>query len=58
MNYKRDERRRFVRFGLDTNVKFRFFDNIDENIKWKAKNLSAEGVCIVTEKEMQRDKDI
>jgi hypothetical protein len=52
------ERRRFIRFDLDTNVKFRFFDNIDENIKGKAKNLSAEGVCIVTEKEIPKDRDI
>lgn len=58
MGYKKAERRRFMRFDLDTNVKFRFFDNIDENIKGKAKNLSAEGVCIVTEKEIPKDRDI
>jgi len=58
MEYKRDERRRFARFDLDANVKFRFFDNIDENIKGKAKDLSAEGVCIVTERELPRDKDV
>lgn len=58
MKDKRDSRRRFIRFDLDTNIKFRFFDNIDESIKGKAKNLSAEGVCIVTEKEIPLDKDI
>ncbi|MBL7071614.1 MAG: PilZ domain-containing protein [Candidatus Omnitrophica bacterium] len=58
MEYKRDERRRFVRFDLNANVKFRFFDNIDEGIKGKAKDLSAEGVCIVTETELPIDKDI
>ena len=60
MKYKRAERRRFIRFDLDTNIKFRFFDDIDigENIKGKAKNLSAEGVCVVTEKEIPRDKNI
>ena len=60
MKYKRDERRRFVRFDLDANVKFRFFKNmnIGDSIKGKAKNLSADGVCIVTEKEIPRDKDV
>jgi c-di-GMP-binding flagellar brake protein YcgR len=58
MKYKRVERRKFIRFDLDTNVRFRFFDNIDEHLKGKAKNLSGEGVCVVTEKEMPRDKDI
>ncbi len=60
MKYKRAERRKFIRFDLDTNIKFRFFEdmNIGENIKGKAKNLSAEGVCIITEKEIPRDKDI
>lgn len=54
------ERRKFIRFDLDSNVKFKIFDdkNINENIKGKAKNLSAEGVCIVTEKEIPRNKDI
>ncbi|MBU4377037.1 MAG: PilZ domain-containing protein [Candidatus Omnitrophica bacterium] len=58
MNYKRDDRRKFIRFNFDANVKFRFFDPIDENIKGKAKNLSAEGLCIVTDKEIPRDKDV
>lgn len=59
MKDKRDNRRRFIRFDLDTNIKFRFFDNIiEESIKGKAKNLSAEGVCIVTEKDIPLDKDI
>lgn len=58
MKYKRDDRRKFIRFDFDANVKFRFFDRIDENIKGKAKNLSAEGVCLVTEKEIPRDKDV
>jgi len=60
MRYIRSERRRFIRFDLDANVRYRFFNDMDigENIKGKAKNLSAEGVCIVTEKEMPRDKDI
>ena len=61
MRYKRAERRRFIRFDLDANVKFKFFDDInimDENIKGKAKNLSAEGVCIVTEKEIPKNKNI
>ena len=58
MEYKREERRRFIRFDLDTNVKFKYFDNIDENIRCKSKNLSAEGVCIVTDREMPRDKDV
>lgn len=60
MKYKRVDRRKFIRFDLDANVKFRFFDSSDmgENIKGKAKNLSAEGVCISTEKEVPRDKDV
>ena len=60
MKYKRQERRRFIRFDLDTSVKFRFFDgiNVGDNIKGKAKNLSAEGVCVVTEREVPRDKDV
>jgi len=58
MKYKRDDRREFIRFDFDANIKFRFFDKIDENVRGKAKNLSAEGVCIVTEKEIPRDKDV
>lgn len=60
MENKKAERRRFIRFDLDTNIKFRFFDgmNINESMKGKAKNLSAEGVCIVTEKEIPRNKNI
>ncbi len=58
MEYKRDERRRFARFDLGASVKYRFFDNIDDNMKGKAKNLSAEGVCIVTERELARERDI
>lgn len=60
MKYKRAERRRFIRFDLDTNIKFKFFESIDigESIKGKSKNLSAEGVCIVTEKEIPRNKNI
>lgn len=58
MKYKRDDRRKFIRFDFDANIKFRFFDRIDESVKGKAKNLSAEGVCIVTEKEIPGDKDV
>ena len=58
MKYKRAERRKFIRFDLDTNVRFRFLQNIDEYLKGKAKNLSAEGVCIVTEKTIPIDKDV
>ena len=60
MTSRRIERRRFIRFDLDTNIKFRFFDDMgtSENIKGKAKNLAAEGVCIVTQKEIPRDKNI
>ncbi|MBN1872492.1 MAG: PilZ domain-containing protein [Candidatus Omnitrophica bacterium] len=60
MKYRRVDRRRFIRFDLDANVKFRFFNdmNSDESMKGKAKNLSAEGVCISTEKEIPRDKDV
>ncbi len=60
MQDKRPERRRFIRFDLDTNVRYRFFDgmSIDESMQAKAKNLSAEGVCIVTQKEIPRNKDI
>ncbi len=60
MGAKRAERRRFIRFDLDTNIKFGFFEDIgiDANMKGKAKNLSAEGVCIVTEKEIPRGKNI
>ncbi len=58
MNYRRDDRRKFIRFDFDANIKFRFFDRIDENIRGKAKNLSAEGVCIVTDREIPRDKDV
>lgn len=57
---KRTERRRFIRFDLDTNIKFRFFEgmSVNESIKGKAKNLSAEGVCIVTQKEIPGNKNI
>jgi len=60
MNDERAERRRFIRFDLNTNIKFTYFDkmNVDESFKGKAKNLSAEGVCIVTRKEIPRDKNI
>ncbi len=58
MKYKRDDRRKFIRFDFDANIKFRFLDRINENIKGKAKNLSAEGVCVVTEKEIPYDKDV
>ena len=60
MGERRIERRRFIRFDLDTNIKFRIFDDlhIEENIKTKAKNLSAEGVCIVTEKNFPVNKNI
>ena len=60
MRDKRPERRKFIRFDLDTKVRYRFFDgmSIDESMQAKAKNLSAEGVCIVTQKEIPRNKDI
>lgn len=58
MKYKRDDRRKFIRFDFDANVKFRFFDRIDESIKGKARNLSAEGVCIVTAREIPSDKEV
>ena len=60
MGAKKVERRRFIRFDLDTNIKFKFFEKMSagESIKGKAKNLSAEGVCIVMEKEIPRDKNI
>ena len=57
---KKNERRRFIRFDLNTSLKYKFFDdiNIDERMKGKAKNLSAEGVCIVTKKEIPQNKNI
>ena len=57
---KKNERRKFIRFDLNASLKYRFFDdmNIDECIKGKAKNLSAEGVCIVTKKEIPQNKNI
>ncbi len=58
MKGKRAERRRFVRFNFDTNIKFRFFDNMDKNIKGKAKNISAEGLCIVAHKGVPVNKDV
>ena len=60
MESRRIERRKFIRFDLDANIKFKFLDkaNVSENLNGKAKNLSAQGVCIVTEKEVPIDKDI
>ena len=58
MQKRKIERRRFIRFDLDANIKFRLLENMDDNIKGKAKNLSAEGLCIVTDREIPRDKDV
>jgi len=60
MGNRRVERRKFIRFDFDANVKFKVSENADvsENINGKAKDLSGEGVCIVTEKELPREKDI
>jgi len=60
MKEKKAERRRFIRFDLDTNVKYRFFDDIavDTTMKGKAKNLSADGVCIITREKIPWNKDI
>ena len=60
MKYNRADRRKFIRFDLDANIKFRLSDsaNPGESITGKAKNLSAEGVCVTTEKPMPRDKDV
>ena len=60
MGERKVERRKFTRFDVGVNIKFRIFDNpnVSESMKGKARNLSAEGMCIVTAKEVPGDKDI
>jgi len=60
MGNKRAERRRFIRFGFNTKVKFRFFSQTreDEHFKGKSKNISADGVCVVAENDIPRDKNV
>lgn len=54
------ERRKFIRFDFDASIKFKLSEssNVDKSMEAKAKNLSAEGLCIVTEKEIPRDRNI
>lgn len=57
---RRAERRRFIRFDVDVQIIFRLLDGLDvnETVKGKAKNISADGLCIVTGKEVPRDRPI
>ena len=60
MGDRRLERRKFVRFDLDANVRYKIAGNanVNESLKGKAKNVSGEGLCIASEKEIPRDRDI
>jgi len=60
MKYKRQERRQFIRFDLDADVRYNLAGepHSRDKMRGKAKNLSAEGVCIAVDKELPRDNDV